>query len=61
LRRHRRGRCGPVVVKPVRQWDEFSGRIAATDAVEVRPRVSGYIDRIAFKKAPRSRPATYCL
>jgi len=38
-----------VIVKPVRQWDEFSGRIAATDAVEVRPRVSGYIDRIAFK------------
>lgn len=38
-----------VVVKPVRQWDEFSGRIAATDAVDVRPRVSGYIDRIAFK------------
>jgi multidrug efflux system membrane fusion protein len=39
-----------VVVKPVRQWDEFSGRIAATDAVEVRPRVSGYIERIAFKE-----------
>ena len=38
-----------VVVKPVRQWDEFSGRIAATDAVDVRARVSGYIDRIAFK------------
>jgi membrane fusion protein, multidrug efflux system len=39
-----------VVVKPVGQWDEFSGRIAATDAVEVRPRVSGYIERIAFKE-----------
>ena len=39
-----------VVVKPVRQWDEFSGRIAATDAVDVRARVSGYIDRIAFKE-----------
>ena len=39
-----------VVVKPVRQWDEFSGRTAATDAVEVRPRVSGYIERIAFKE-----------
>jgi multidrug efflux system membrane fusion protein len=39
-----------VVAKPVRQWDEFSGRIAATDAVEVRTRVSGYIDRIAFKE-----------
>jgi multidrug efflux system membrane fusion protein len=39
-----------VVVKPVRQWDEFSGRVAATDSVEVRARVSGYIDRIAFKE-----------
>jgi len=39
-----------VVVKPVRQWDQFSGRIAATDAVDVRARVSGYIDRIAFKE-----------
>src|SRR3979490_213185 len=38
-----------VVVKPVRQWDEFTGRIAATDSVEVRARVSGYIERIAFK------------
>ena len=39
-----------VVVKPVRQWDEFSGRVAATDSVDVRARVSGYIDRIAFKE-----------
>ena len=38
-----------VIVKSIRQWDEFSGRIASTDAVEVRPRVSGYIERIAFK------------
>src|SRR6267154_1347758 len=44
-----------VVVKPVRQWDEFSGRIAATDAVDVRPRVSGYIDRIAFKDGDEVR------
>ncbi|MGU7779087.1 efflux RND transporter periplasmic adaptor subunit [Burkholderia sp. PU8-34] len=39
-----------VVIKPVRQWDEFTGRIAATDAVEVRARVSGYLERIAFKE-----------
>ena len=39
-----------VVVKPVHQWDEFNGRIAATDSVEVRARVSGYIERIAFKE-----------
>jgi multidrug efflux system membrane fusion protein len=39
-----------VVVKLVRQWDEFSGRVAATDSVDVRARVSGYIERIAFKE-----------
>src|SRR5258708_8599583 len=38
-----------VVTKSVRQWDEFTGRIAAIGAVDIRPRVSGYIDRIALK------------
>jgi len=42
-----------VVTKSVRQWDEFTGRIAAIGAVDIRPRVSGYIDRIAFKEARR--------
>src|SRR5258705_10049703 len=44
------GDAAQVIVRPVRQWDEFSGRIAATDAVDVRARVSGYIERIAFKE-----------
>ncbi|WON73461.1 efflux RND transporter periplasmic adaptor subunit [Nitrosospira sp. Is2] len=39
-----------VVSKRVYQWDEFTGRIAAIDTVELRARVSGYIDRIAFKE-----------
>ena len=39
-----------VLVKPVRQWDEFTGRVAAIDTVNVRARVSGYIERIAFKE-----------
>ncbi|WP_430641911.1 efflux RND transporter periplasmic adaptor subunit [Bradyrhizobium brasilense] len=39
-----------VVTKSVRQWDEFTGRIAAIGSVDIRPRVSGYIDRIAFKE-----------
>src|SRR3979411_1732726 len=39
-----------VIVRPVRQWEEFSGRTAAADAVDVRARVSGYIERIAFKE-----------
>ncbi|HXD51918.1 MAG TPA: hypothetical protein VN689_08495, partial [Burkholderiales bacterium] len=36
-----------VLQKNVRQWDEFTGRIAAVETVELRPRVSGYIDRVA--------------
>src|SRR5260221_1681347 len=39
-----------VLSRAARQWDEFTGRIAAPDAVEVRARVSGYIERIAFKE-----------
>lgn len=39
-----------VVSKSVTEWDEFNGRFAATDSVEIRPRVSGYITRVAFKE-----------
>lgn len=37
-----------VLWKPIQQWDEFNGRINAVDAVEIRPRVTGYVERIAF-------------
>ncbi|KAA5548506.1 biotin/lipoyl-binding protein, partial [Acinetobacter baumannii] len=30
------------------EWDEFTGRLEAPESVELRPRVSGYIDRVAF-------------
>lgn len=30
------------------EWDEYQGRFEAVDAVEVRPRVSGYLERVAF-------------
>lgn len=39
-----------VLSRPIQQWDEFNGRISAVDAVEIRPRVSGYIERIAFNE-----------
>jgi membrane fusion protein, multidrug efflux system len=42
--------AAPVVTQAVRPWDEFTGRIAAIGAVDIRPRVSGYIERIAFKE-----------
>ena len=37
-----------VLLKPVRQWDEFTGRVAAVETVELRPRVSGYVERVAY-------------
>ena len=33
-----------VPVKAIRQWDELSGRIEAVERVELRPRISGYIE-----------------
>ena len=40
----------PVVQQNVRQWDEFTGRIAAVDSVDLRPRVSGYVERVVFQE-----------
>jgi multidrug efflux system membrane fusion protein len=37
-----------VLVKEVRPWDEFTGHIEAVETVELRPRVSGYIDRVNY-------------
>lgn len=37
-----------VLVKNVRPMGEFNGRIEAAGSVELRPRVSGYIERIEF-------------
>jgi RND family efflux transporter MFP subunit len=37
-----------VVQKTVKDWDEYTGRLQAIENVEVRPRVSGYIDKIEF-------------
>ena len=38
-----------VLEKDVTEWSEFSGRIEAIDAVEVKPKVSGTIDKVHFK------------
>jgi RND family efflux transporter MFP subunit len=37
-----------VLEKRVKDWDEFTGRLQAVETVEIRPRVSGYIDQVAF-------------
>lgn len=37
------------LAKRVTQWDEYSGRFEAVASVEVRARVSGFIDKIDFR------------
>jgi multidrug efflux system membrane fusion protein len=39
-----------VVSREFQPWDEFTGRVAAVETVELRPRVSGYIERVAFEE-----------
>jgi RND family efflux transporter MFP subunit len=36
------------VMKDVVEHDEYTGRFEAVDSVEIRARVSGYLDRVAF-------------
>ena len=38
-----------AVVREVNDWDEYTGRLEATKVVEVRARVSGYLNTIHFK------------
>ncbi|MDX1757409.1 MAG: efflux RND transporter periplasmic adaptor subunit [Marinobacter sp.] len=39
-----------VLAEPVTLWQSFTGRVAATDTVVLRPRVSGYIQQVAFEE-----------
>lgn len=36
------------VQRPIIEWDEYTGRFDAVEAVEVRARISGYLDEIRF-------------
>jgi membrane fusion protein, multidrug efflux system len=36
--------------KTITEWDEYTGRFAAVETVEVRARVSGFIDSVKFKE-----------
>src|SRR3954451_22165521 len=38
----------PAITRDVADWDEFTGHLEATEAVDVRPRVSGFIQSVAF-------------
>lgn len=39
-----------VEIQPtkLRVWDEFNGRVSAIESVEIRPRVTGYITKVAY-------------
>jgi len=40
----------PVVRRDVTATDEFTGRVAAVETVELRPRVGGYIERVDYEE-----------
>jgi len=44
-----------VIHRPLREWQEFSGRLQAVDTVEVRPRVSGFVNKVTFTDGARVR------
>lgn len=39
-----------VVEQKVSQWDSFNGRFEAVQSVQLRPRVSGYIDQVNYRE-----------
>ncbi|HEY4047894.1 MAG TPA: efflux RND transporter periplasmic adaptor subunit [Acidobacteriaceae bacterium] len=39
-----------VVPKPIRLSDEFNGRVASINSVDVRARVTGYVDMVAYRE-----------
>ena len=41
---------GTPVQAQVTDWDEYTGRFAAVKSVDVRPRVSGYLEKVNFEE-----------
>src|SRR5437773_7394539 len=39
----------PVEQREIVEWDEFTGRTEPVESVEVRPRVSGYVEAVRFE------------
>ena len=44
-----------VVAREFQPWDEFTGRVSAVETVELRPRVSGYIEQVAYEEGHEVR------
>ena len=38
------------IPRKVNEWDEFTGRLASPETVEVRARVPGYLEKVHFKE-----------
>jgi multidrug efflux system membrane fusion protein len=45
----------PVIDKPISESDEFTGHFEAVQSVEVRPRVTGFIQRVTFSEGATVR------
>ena len=43
------------LLKPIVDWDDFTGRFEAVDTVDVRPRVSGYLQSVNFRDGQFAR------
>ena len=43
----------PAQSRRITEFDEFTGRFAAVERVEIRPRVSGYISQVHFPEGRR--------
>lgn len=44
-----------ALTQEVTEWDEYTGRIEAVNAVEVRARVSGYLEKVNFTAGEKVR------
>ena len=44
-----------MIARPLHHWDELTGELQAVNTVEVRPRVSGFIDSVEFVEGARVR------
>jgi biotin carboxyl carrier protein len=42
-----------VIARPLHQWVELTGTLQAINSVQVRPRVSGYVDAVRFTEGAR--------
>lgn len=40
----------PALAEHIKTWDEYPGRFEAFQRVELKPRVSGYVDQVNFKE-----------